>query len=251
MVQQVVHVTSPQRRLSMDRLTDSPLFKWAKLFLTDSNYRWTLILLIIVGDAVLTQLIIRFIPCERVHFDLRTTTYGSYRTTDTEIDWETYMYHIDLYLKGERDYTEITGPTGPLVLVFVPGAPSIPSSLRPSYPAGHVHVHRFLHSITSSGLNIPRAQQLYGLLYVVSLALSCAICHQAGGMPNWALLLLPLSKRLHSIYVLRLFNDCWSVVAMQAAILAYGQGSDGVGTLLFRYATSLFKGWYINANLHV
>jgi hypothetical protein len=35
--------------------------------------------------------------------------------SDTEIDWETYMYHIKIYLDGERDYSAIDGPTGPLV----------------------------------------------------------------------------------------------------------------------------------------
>jgi len=35
---------------------------------------------------------------------------------DTEIDWETYMIQIEVYLKGERDYSQIYGPTGPLVL---------------------------------------------------------------------------------------------------------------------------------------
>jgi alpha-1,3-mannosyltransferase len=34
---------------------------------------------------------------------------------DTEIDWETYMVQTGLYLKGERDYSAIVGPTGPLV----------------------------------------------------------------------------------------------------------------------------------------
>jgi hypothetical protein len=35
--------------------------------------------------------------------------------SDTEIDWETYMYHIKIYLAGERDYSAIDGPTGALV----------------------------------------------------------------------------------------------------------------------------------------
>lgn len=34
---------------------------------------------------------------------------------DTEIDWETYMIQTELYLNGQRNYTLITGPTGPLV----------------------------------------------------------------------------------------------------------------------------------------
>ncbi len=35
--------------------------------------------------------------------------------SDTEIDWETYMHHIKFYLDGERNYSAIDGPTGPLV----------------------------------------------------------------------------------------------------------------------------------------
>jgi len=36
-------------------------------------------------------------------------------TSDTEIDWETYMVQTELYIKGQYNYTLITGPTGPLV----------------------------------------------------------------------------------------------------------------------------------------
>ena len=77
------------------------------------------------------------------------------------------------------------------------------------------------------------AQQLYGLLYLVSQSLTCAIYYRAEA-PNWLVVLLPLSKRLHSIYVLRLFNDCWAVVAAQAAILAYQYNADLLGTILLR-----------------
>lgn len=88
--------------------------------------------------------------------------------------------------------------------------------------------------ITDDGKDIAMAQQIYAVLYVVSLILTCAIYRQAGEVPNWIICLLPLSKRLHSIFVLRLFNDCWSVVAAQAAILAYQMGRDDLGTLMFR-----------------
>src|SRR4051794_5180558 len=90
-----------------------------------------------------------------------------------------------------------------------------------SYPAGHVYIHKFLHSLTDKGANIALAQYIYGALYITSLTLSCMIYYKAGTVPNWVLLLLPLSKRLHSIYALRLFNDCWSVVLMQVSLLAY------------------------------
>ena len=91
--------------------------------------------------------------------------------------------------------------------------------------------------MTNGGTNLSIAQQIYGFLYLQSLALTCAIYHQAGGIPNWALLFLPLSKRLHSIFVLRLFNDCWALVAVQAATLAFGGGWDLVGLIFYWYAT--------------
>ncbi|KAJ7940763.1 glycosyltransferase family 58 protein [Mycena leptocephala] len=168
------------------------LRQYARLLLLDSHYFWWLASLVILGDFY------------------------------TEIDWETYMVQTDVYLKGELDYSRLTGPTGPLV-----------------YPAGHLHIHRLLHAFTDAGADIPMAQQIYGLLYIASVTLSCTIYWLAGGIPNWVLLLLPLSKRLHSIFFLRLFNDCWAVVFMQAAVVAYQTGYDDVGTLLFSAALSV------------
>ncbi|KAI0032272.1 mannosyltransferase [Vararia minispora EC-137] len=181
----------------------SSTFALVKRLLVEPQYFWILAVLVILGDAILTQLIVRFVPY-------------------TEIDWETYMDHIGLYTKGERNYSKITGPTGLLV-----------------YPAGHVFIHKALYDLTSSGENIARAQQIYAVLYVVSLFLACSIYQKAGGVPNWVLLLLPLSKRLHSIFALRMFGDCWAVVITQLSILAYGSGLDDLGTTLFSAALSV------------
>ncbi|KAG5639516.1 hypothetical protein H0H81_000661 [Sphagnurus paluster] len=171
--------------------------------LTNPTYFWTLALLVVIGDTFLTELIIRFVPY-------------------TEIDWETYMVQTEVYLKGQHNYTMITGPTGPLV-----------------YPAGHLRIHTFLYEWTDSGRNIAFAQQIYGLLYLATLTLTCAIYRKAGTIPNWILLVLPLSKRLHSIFVLRLFNDCWAVLAVNAAIFLYQAGLDDTATCLFGAALSI------------
>ncbi|KAH8833871.1 mannosyltransferase [Flagelloscypha sp. PMI_526] len=159
--------------------------------------------LCVLGDVVLTALILKFIPY-------------------TEIDWETYMVQIELYKSGERNYTSITGPTGPLV-----------------YPAGHVYIHDFLRTFTNEGLNIPRAQLVYAALYILHVSLASAIYFRAGGFPNWALVMLHASKRLHSIFVLRLFNDCWSVVVMQTSILALQSEWFYLGSILFSLALSV------------
>ncbi|KAH9484100.1 Dol-P-Man:Man(5)GlcNAc(2)-PP-Dol alpha-1,3-mannosyltransferase [Psilocybe cubensis] len=131
------------------------------------------------------------------------------------------MIQTKVFLQGQHNYSLITGPTGPLV-----------------YPAGHVRIHHFLYDITDAGRNIQLAQIIYGILYMATLVLSCAIYRSAGNIPNWVILLLPMSKRLHSIFVLRLFNDCWSVMAVQASILCFQNGFFDTGILLFRFVTS-------------
>ena len=36
---------------------------------------------------------------------------------DTEIDWKAYMQEVEGFLNGTRDYYQLKGDTGPLVLV--------------------------------------------------------------------------------------------------------------------------------------
>jgi alpha-1,3-mannosyltransferase len=130
------------------------------------------------------------------------------------------MAHIKVFHAGERNYSRITGPTGPLV-----------------YPAGHVRLHELLYEITDGGRDVRLAQYIYGVLYLTTLILSSALYHAAGNVPNWIILLLPLSKRLHSIFVLRLFNDCWAVAAAQLAILLFQKGFYDSGMMFFRCVT--------------
>jgi alpha-1,3-mannosyltransferase len=130
--------------------------------------------------------------------------------------------------QGERDYRQLKGQTGPLV-----------------YPAGFVYVFSALHWATGGG-DVASAQAYFGALYLLTQAVvlwlyiraqasssplslfQCMLIHKAAcgeaGLPDqvvppWALGLLALSKRMHSIFVLRLFNDG---VAMLLAYAATG-----------------------------
>jgi alpha-1,3-mannosyltransferase len=58
-----------------------------------------------------------------------------------------------------------------------------------------------------TGGSVAAAQPVFAALYVVTLGIVFTICIRAQALPPLALPLLCLSKRLHSIYVLRLFND--------------------------------------------
>ena len=80
---------------------------------------------------------------------------------DTEIDYKTYMEQVSLFLKGERDYTLLEGPTGPCV-----------------YPAVYVYIYTALHYLTDGGRDILLGQIIFGALYLITLVVVMA-CYRA------------------------------------------------------------------------
>lgn len=101
------------------------------------------------------------------------------------------------------------------------------------YPAGHVHIHHLLYNITKGGSFkfLHKIQELYAGLYLLTMLFTFLVYRRAG-IPQYVLFLLPLSKRLHSIYVLRLFNDCWAAPLSMAAIYAFQKRQKAVGSIL-------------------
>ncbi|KAL2011569.1 hypothetical protein VTN00DRAFT_4287 [Thermoascus crustaceus] len=133
----------------------------------------------------------------------------------TEIDWTTYMQQVSLYLSGERDYTKIKGSTGPLV-----------------YPAAHVYIYSLLYHATNEGRDIAFGQVLFAILYLLTLAIVMA-CYIRTGAPPYLFPLLVLSKRLHSVFVLRLFNDCFAALAMWTAIWLFQKRKWTAGVIVW------------------
>lgn len=113
------------------------------------------------------------------------------------------MQQITLYISGERDYAKIHGDTGPLV-----------------YPAMHVYIYRLLHYFTDAGRDVRSAQYIFTALYLTTLLLVMQ-CYRSAKVPPYIFPLLVASKRLHSIFLLRLFNDCWAVFFLWLAIWCY------------------------------
>lgn len=114
--------------------------------------------------------------------------------------------------QGERDYKNLRGDTGPLV-----------------YPAGFVYVFSALRWLTGGGVRA--AQCVFAGLYLLTQAAVMALYIRARSLPPWALVTLCLSRRLHSIFLLRLFNDCWAMLLTYAAtlLLQVGWGVGGIG----------------------
>eukprot|EP00518_Triparma_eleuthera_P009324 CAMPEP_0182473054 /NCGR_PEP_ID=MMETSP1319-20130603/23251_1 /TAXON_ID=172717 /ORGANISM="Bolidomonas pacifica, Strain RCC208" /LENGTH=586 /DNA_ID=CAMNT_0024673811 /DNA_START=1 /DNA_END=1757 /DNA_ORIENTATION=+ len=155
--------------------------------------------LVLVGELFLCLLIIR-------------------KVAYTEIDWEAYMSEVSGYLSGERDYEKLRGGTGPLV-----------------YPAGFLYVFSWLRWFCGGdGSDIGKAQLVFAGLYVANRATVMATYYLAlgageGRAQKWryavSIVALSLSQRVHSIYVLRCFNDCVAAFLCNLAVLVFVGGS--------------------------
>jgi hypothetical protein len=120
----------------------------------------------------------------------------------TEIDWEAYMQQVGMFQAGELDYVKIKGGTGPLV-----------------YPAGFLYIFSALKALIGGASNIAAAQYVFVGVYALNTLVILVIYRQTK-LPALSALPLLMSKRIHSIFVLRLFNDCIASLFAHTAILA-------------------------------
>ncbi|KAJ4850575.1 dolichyl-P-Man:Man(5)GlcNAc(2)-PP-dolichol alpha-1,3-mannosyltransferase [Turnera subulata] len=172
---------------------------WATKLFKNPKAAFALVL--ILADALLVALIISYVPY-------------------TKIDWDAYMSQVTGFLQGERDYSNLKGDTGPLV-----------------YPAGFLYVYSAIQYVT--GGEVYPAQILFGILYIINLAIILFIYVKTDVLPWWALILLSLSKRVHSIFVLRLFNDCFAMALLHAAVASVLCQHWHLGLVLFSGAVSI------------
>jgi len=141
----------------------------------------------------------------------------------TEIDWIAYMQEVEGVKNGTYDYAQLKGDTGPLV-----------------YPGGFVWIYLLLYTITSQGKNVLLAQYIFCALYLINLALVFRILVRTRKLPPYLYALLSLtSYRIHSIFVLRLFNDPVAVLFLYAAINLFMDEYWSLGSLLFSLAVSI------------
>lgn len=126
----------------------------------------------------------------------------------TEIDFSTYMEQVRLIKNGVLNYDYVFGESGPLV-----------------YPAGFVQIYTLLESFYQEG-DLLMIQRIFGYLLNSTFVVYAIVYQVANGTEStplykkpWLFAFLLLSKRLHSIYVLRLFNDCFVTFFMGLVIL--------------------------------
>uniref|UniRef100_A0A1I7SFF8 dolichyl-P-Man:Man5GlcNAc2-PP-dolichol alpha-1,3-mannosyltransferase n=1 Tax=Bursaphelenchus xylophilus TaxID=6326 RepID=A0A1I7SFF8_BURXY len=135
----------------------------------------------------------------------------------TNIDWTAYMEQVRIYKSGELDYYHIRGDTGPLV-----------------YPAGHLYIYTLLNYLTNDGENIARAQMIFALIYAMNQLLIVNLFYQSKKVgPAVLVFMVLISHRLHSIYILRLFNDPIAMFFLYAAANLFIYRRFGLGCLFY------------------
>eukprot|EP00759_Apiculatamorpha_spiralis_P008459 PhF_6_TR15452/c0_g1_i2/m.24005/K03845/ALG3; alpha-1,3-mannosyltransferase len=121
----------------------------------------------------------------------------------TEIDWKAYMEEVIGFVETpDLDYKNLKGGTGPLV-----------------YPAGFTYLYAALYYLTDKGTNIFLAQVIFAGIYVATVAIVLALYSTAKSLPGWVPFILIVSKRIHSLYVLRMFNDTVAMMILYLSIL--------------------------------
>uniref|UniRef100_A0A0N5A9G5 dolichyl-P-Man:Man5GlcNAc2-PP-dolichol alpha-1,3-mannosyltransferase n=1 Tax=Syphacia muris TaxID=451379 RepID=A0A0N5A9G5_9BILA len=131
----------------------------------------------------------------------------------TEIDWSTYMQQVQCFADGIWNYSKIEGDTGPVV-----------------YPAGHLYSYGILYLLTNKGLNILRAQYIFEGLYLLTVIL----------VPPFVLLFITcISYRIHSIFLLRLFNDPIAMLLFYIALNFWVSQKWTCGAVFYSLAVSV------------
>ncbi|XP_052660364.1 dol-P-Man:Man(5)GlcNAc(2)-PP-Dol alpha-1,3-mannosyltransferase isoform X1 [Harpia harpyja] len=145
------------------------------------------------------------------------------RVPYTEIDWKAYMEEVEGFANGTLDYTQLKGDTGPLV-----------------YPAGFVYIFLGLYYATGRGTDIRLAQYLFAGLYLLNLLLIFRIYCRTNKVPPYVFFFMCCaSYRIHSIFVLRLFNDPVAMAILFLAINLFLEERWSWGCLLFSLAVSV------------
>jgi len=203
--------------------------------LAQSSYDLPFFVLLLIVEAALSILIVLRVPY-------------------TEIDWVAYMQEVTSYQNGERNYINIRGDTGPLV-----------------YPAGFLYLYEWFKSLatwgnakqtkdplgldgSTSAQAIRRIQWVFVLLYMLNATVVLALYQKVlnnrvrqrqftSPLIVWSwrfgMGITCLSKRIHSIFVLRLFNDAPAMMLLHLSMLLFSENAFSLGCVFFSVAVSI------------
>ncbi|RZF43201.1 hypothetical protein LSTR_LSTR017150, partial [Laodelphax striatellus] len=209
---------APNKKSSLsDKKVQS--FDWKQLKILLSKYCNKTFFLSTIFDPKY----LRFSACILLVAEIVLNIFVVNKVKYTEIDWIAYMQEVEGVINGTLDYSQLKGDTGPLV-----------------YPAGFVYIYTVLYYLTESGTNIRIAQYIFCVFYILTLTCIFRIYHKTGKVPPYAIIIsCCTSYRIHSIFVLRMFNDPVAMLILYLSINMFIDGRWSIGSLLFSLAVSV------------
>ena len=143
-------------------------------------------------------------------------------------DWDAYMEQTHQVLSERQyDYARLRGDTGPLVypagFVWLFGGLSKLSQWNHTlhtteYVPKPQFADKYPARVVRPRVRVLILQGVFALVYLGGNALLARAYQRTKTMPWWGVFLLMCSRRVHSIFVLGLFNDCWAVLLLVVAL---------------------------------
>lgn len=159
------------------------------------------------------------------------------RVNYTEIDWVAYMQECEGFLNGTTDYAQLKGEsfTSSRRVNLIMGKFLFLGDTGPLvYPAFFVYVYSLFYFVTSNGKNIQLAQTIFIAIYLIQLWLVLRLYSKSRRIPPFLVVLSVFtSYRIHSIYVLRLFNDPIAILFFYAALNLFFDRKWTLGSIAF------------------
>ena len=175
-------------------------------------------------------------------------------------DWDAYMEQVAQVKNGEYDYQHIHGATGPVVYPagfiwlfmlfktlfqwdhtvftteYIPKNFTLEIEIDPETYRSATNYD--VRTVRPTG-RILALQLMFTMIYLVGNQLMGSLYQQTKTMPWWSLYLLMCSRRIHSIFVLGLFNDCWAQFLLIVSIYYFVQDRWETGCVFFSLAVSI------------
>lgn len=222
MVRERVQTSQSQKSFKMissknpNNTNDGIISKSLKLIRKYINYEFMKSLLfdpaklpIVSAFILIIELVLNIVVIEKVRY--------------TEIDWKAYMQECEGFINGTTNYALLKGDTGPLV-----------------YPAGFVYIYTILYYITSKGQNIRLAQYIFAFIYLIQLYLVLRLYSKSYKVPPYVIILsIFTSYRIHSIYILRLFNDPIAILFFYISLNLFINQKWLLGSIFYSISVSI------------
>ncbi|EPQ25784.1 uncharacterized protein PFL1_06651 [Pseudozyma flocculosa PF-1] len=141
----------------------------------------------------------------------------------TEIDFQTYVQQANLFLDGQTNYAYLDPPGG--------SGPCV-------YPAGHIYLFSAFSYLTRSGQDLLPAQAVFGAFMILTF-FAIAALYRAAAAPPLLLIPLVLTKRIHSVFLLRMFNDPLALFLAYASFVVAQRNAWRSASLVFSLALSI------------